>query len=627
MKNIIRVFLLLHGFVYSQQLPLYTSSQLRTSTFVIDGSFSNDEKKVFLSSNETGVFNVNEVTIDTKISRPITKSKTDFCFSIGQLPESNNVLYSSDNGGDENTHIFLTDTNDKTSKDVTPWPNTRNNFIDWSHDKKAFYIASNKRNPQSLDIWKLDTKTFEPKLIFQNDSLYTVSGISKSERYISLAQSITDNIDQLFIYDVAKKTKKEISNGRTANWRSFGFSNNSSKFYYTTNHNAEFKYLMIYDIKTGKSEKLFETNWDIALFELSKKETYRSIFINEDGKNKVLLFNNKTNQLVDFPNFPDGSVSDVIISDSEKKFLITVSSSTSTPNLYVYDITTKKLTKITATQNKEVDENNLVRAQIVRFKSFDGLEIPAILYKPLNANAKNKVPALINVHGGPGGQTRIGFDSNIQYLVNHGYAVLCVNNRGSNGYGKTFFKLDDKDHGNGDLKDCIWGKKWLETQDFIDKDAIGIDGGSYGGTMVLNALCMYPNEFKLGVNRYGVSNFLRTLKNFPAFNDKNAFFSEMGNPYTQDSIHLKKISPIYNYQNINKPLIVFHGANDVRVLQVESDEIVAGLKKNKIPVEYILYPNEGHGFLKRENQIMTDEKTLQFLDQYLKPKKIKLQTN
>lgn len=620
MKNSLFIILFMSGMAYSQKL--YTSDQLRKSFFVYDGSFSNDEKKVLLSSNESGIFNVNEVVIDTKVSRPITTSTTNFCYSIGALPGSDNILYYSDNGGDENIHIFLTDKNGKASKDLTPWPDTRNNFQGWAKDRKVIYITSNKRDPQSLDIWKIDTKTFEPTLLYQNDSLYTVR-VSKSERYLTLAESITDNIDQLFIYDRIEKTKKEISNGKTSNWRSFGFNNDDSKLYYTTNNNAEFNYLMVYDVKTGLSEKLFQTNWDVALFELSKNETYRAVFVNEDGKNKVYIFDNKTNKPILFPEIKDGSIYDVIISDSEKKFLITVASSTSTPNLYVYDIDTKKLTKITSTQNKEVNENDLVQAEIIRYKSFDGLEIPAIFYKPLKASKTNKVPAIVNVHGGPGGQTRIGLSPNIQYLVNYGYAVLCVNNRGSSGYGKTFFSLDDKDHGNGDLKDCIWGKKWLEKQDFIDKDAIGIDGGSYGGTMVLNALAKYPNEFKVGVDRFGVSNFIRTLKKFPAFNDKNAFFAEMGNPYTADSIHLKETSPILHYKNINKPLLIFHGANDVRVLQVESDEIVSGLRKKGVPVEYVIYPDEGHGFQKRENQITTDEKTLLFLDKYLKPKKSK----
>ena len=209
----------------------------------------------------------------------------------------------------------------------------------------------------------------------------------------------------------------------------------------------------------------------------------------------------------------------------------------------------------------------------------------------------------------------------IQYLVNHGYAVLAINNRGSSGYGKTFYKLDNKDHGYGDLKDCLWAKKWLSQQSYIDSNAIGIEGGSYGGNMVLNAMCMHPNEFKAGVDLFGVANWIRTLNSIPPYWEafRKALYIEMGDPSTSDSILLKKTSPLFNYQSINKPLIVFQGENDVRVLKVESDEIVEGVKKNGVPVEYIVYPGEGHGFTKKENLITTDEKTLAFLEKYLKP--------
>nr|NKQ94593.1 prolyl oligopeptidase family serine peptidase [Escherichia coli] len=176
----------------------------------------------------------------------------------------------------------------------------------------------------------------------------------------------------------------------------------------------------------------------------------------------------------------------------------------------------------------------------------------------------------------------------IQYLVNHGYAVLAINNRGSSGYGKTFYKLDNKQHGYGDLNDCIWAKKWLASQSYIDANAIGIYGGSYGGNMVLNALCLHPDEFKAGVDLFGVANWLRTLKSIPTYWEsfRKALYEEMGDPYTKDSLLLKATSPLYNYQKIKKPLIVFQGANDVRVLKIESDEIVAGVEKNGVPVEY-----------------------------------------
>ena len=134
----------------------------------------------------------------------------------------------------------------------------------------------------------------------------------------------------------------------------------------------------------------------------------------------------------------------------------------------------------------------MVSAEVVRYKSFDGLEIPAIYYKPHNATAEDKVPALVWVHGGPGGQSRVGYFSLIQYLVNHGYAILAVNNRGSSGYGKTFYKMDDLNHGDKDLQDCIYGKKWLASQDYIDGERIGIIGGSYGGYMTMAAMTFTP---------------------------------------------------------------------------------------------------------------------------------------
>ena len=392
--------------------------------------------------------------------------------------------------------------------------------------------------------------------------------------------------------------------------------------YYVTNDGSEFSYLVRYNIQTGKADKVYESKWDVVNMNLSENEKYHTVFINEDGKNKVILFDHATNTPISFPEIKDGDVLNVNISNSEKKMLLTVGSSTSPPNLFLYNVENKELKQLTSTLNKAIDQNDLVKAEVVRFKSFDGKEIPAIYYKPLQASKENKVGALVWVHGGPGGQSRVGFSNSIQYLVNHGYAVLAVNNRGSSGYGKAYYKMDNKDHSNGDLKDCVWGKKWLAQQNYIDSSAIGIYGGSYGGCMVLGALAFQPDEFKVGVDLFGVANWIRTLRSIPPYWEANrkALYEELGDPNSADSVRLKSISPLFNYQKITKPLIVFQGANDVRVLQAESDEIVAGVKKNGVPVEYVLYPDEGHGFVKKENQITTSKRTLEFLDKHLKPK-------
>jgi len=277
-------------------------------------------------------------------------------------------------------------------------------------------------------------------------------------------------------------------------------------------------------------------------------------------------------------------------------------------------------TRLTHSLNKEINEADLVAGEVIRYPSYDGLEIPAILYKPLEASTKNKVPALLMIHGGPGGQSRLGFSSRTQYLVNHGYAVLAVNNRGSSGYGKTFYNLDNQRHGEDDLMDCVKSKEFLAGLGYIDMDKVGIMGGSYGGYMVMAALTYQPEEFTVGVNLFGVTNWLRTLKSIPPYWEsfRKALYDELGDPFTDDSLRLHQISPLFHAQHVTKPLMVLQGANDPRVLQVESDEIVAAVKENGVPVEYVIFDDEGHGFVKKENQIEGYGKILAFLDKYLK---------
>ena len=179
--------------------------------------------------------------------------------------------------------------------------------------------------------------------------------------------------------------------------------------------------------------------------------------------------------------------------------------------------------------------------------------------------------------------------------------------------------MDNRNHGDKDLKDCVWGKKWLASQPDIDGNKVGIYGGSYGGFMALAGIIQYPQEFAVGVDLFGVTNWVRTLKSIPPYWEsfRTALYDEMGDPAT-DSVRLRTISPLFNTDKIKTPLLVLQGSNDPRVLQVESDEIVAGAKKNGVPVEYVLFPDEGHGFVKKENQMKAAEVTLKFLNEHLR---------
>jgi len=225
------------------------------------------------------------------------------------------------------------------------------------------------------------------------------------------------------------------------------------------------------------------------------------------------------------------------------------------------------------------------------------------------------------VHGGPGGQTRVGYSPLIQFLVNHGYVVLGINNRGSSGYGKTFLASDDKKHGREPLWDCVEAKRYLASLPYVDASRVGIIGGSYGGYMVLAALAFRPAVFDVGVDIFGVSNWLRTLRSMPAWWEaqRQALYDEVGDP-ERDIELLRAASPLFHADKIRRPLLVLQGANDPRVLKLESDEIVAAVKRNGVPVEYLVFPDEGHGFTKKKNQVAGYGAVLKFLDAHLRDK-------
>ena len=203
--------------------------------------------------------------------------------------------------------------------------------------------------------------------------------------------------------------------------------------------------------------------------------------------------------------------------------------------------------------------------------------------------------------------------------MNHGYAVLGINNRGSSGYGRTFFTADDRKHGREPLQDCVEGKNFLAGLPYVDRDRVGIIGGSYGGYMTLAALAFRPEEFAVGVDIFGVSNWLRTLEGMPPWWEaqRRALYEEVGDP-VRDRELLRAISPVFHADKIRRPLMVLQGKNDPRVIKPESDDIVAAVKKNGVPVAYVVFDDEGHGFTKKRNQIEGYRAVLNFLDRHLK---------
>ncbi|MCE7926060.1 MAG: S9 family peptidase [Haliscomenobacteraceae bacterium CHB4] len=602
-----------------REVKQYTIEQFYKTKATGAGVFSPDEQKLLVHTNESGIFNLYEINLADGSKKALTNSTTESFFAIDYVPGTGEVLYSADKGGNENTHIFLLKA-DGTSQDLTAGEKEKAQFSDWSKDKKSFWYSSNKRDLRFFDLYKMDVGTWKASLVYENKEGYGISGVSKYGDWLALSKPITTSENQLFLYDLKNKQLKEISDpAQPGSYDASGFSADGKTFYFTTDVGKEFAYLVQYDLASGARTTTYETNWDVMYSYQSENGKYQVIGINEDGKNKLVV-RDAAGKDVAFPAIPDGDVTAVNVSPSEKMMRLSVGTSKSPNDLYTYNFETKELKRLTNNASPEINPDDLATASVVRFKSFDGQEIPAIYYKPLTASANNKVPALVWVHGGPGGQSRVGYSSFIQYLVNHGYAVLMVNNRGSSGYGKSFYKMDDRNHGDKDLKDCIYGKKYLQTLDYVDGEKIGIIGGSYGGYMTMAAMTFAPDEFKVGVNIFGVTNWLRTLKSIPPYWEsfRKALYAELGDPYTADSVRLYNISPLFHAQNVKNPVMVLQGANDPRVLQVESDEIVAAVKKNNVPVEYVVFPDEGHGFVKKENEMKGYSGVLTFLDKHLK---------
>ncbi|MFL5392983.1 MAG: alpha/beta fold hydrolase, partial [Myxococcales bacterium] len=401
-----------------------------------------------------------------------------------------------------------------------------------------------------------------------------------------------------------------------------GFDPTNAALFLRTDEGSEFAYVRKYVLATGKLEDVEKASWDVMYTTFSWNGKYRVTAINDDGRTVVHLRDGKTDKEIALPKMPEGDITSVSFSRSERLMSFYASSDRSPSNLYVLDFPTGKVTRLTDTLSKEIDPEDLVASEVVRFKSFDGMAVPNIYYKPLDASPEHKAPALVWVHGGPGGQTRKGYSALIQYLVNHGYVVLGINNRGSSGYGKTFFTADDQKHGREPLWDCVEAKKWLSAQPYVDGKKIGIIGGSYGGYMVLAALAFQPEVFDVGVDIFGVSNWLRTLQSIPPYWEsfRLALYKEIGDP-VKDEAMLKANSPLFHADKIRRPLLVLQGQNDPRVIKPESDEIVDAVKKNHVPVEYVVFPDEGHGFTKKANEVRAYSTTLEFLDKYLRAEK------
>jgi dipeptidyl aminopeptidase/acylaminoacyl peptidase len=603
-----------------RQVKQYTIDQFLANTAYGGASFSPDGRKILLSSNETGVFNVFSIPLDGGKPAQLTDSKVNAVQAIGYFPHDERFLYTSDQGGNEKNHIYVQSPDGKV-QDLTPGDNLKADFYGWAPDEKSFFLGSNERDAKAFDVYEMTADGYQRTLLYKNEGGYLPTGISPDRRYVALAKIVSNAASDIYLYDRTTSKLTQIAQGLEGKTQisnqAQDFSPDSKTLYYTTDKGSEFAYLLRYDLATGKRTEVLRPKWDVVGAGFSHDGRWFTVSINNDAKTELRVFEAAGMKPVKLPAI-QANINGVIFQPHGSQMAF-YAEAAGPRDLYVSDLKTGKIRQLTHALNPAIDPGDLAPAQVVRFKSYDGVEIPGLLYRPLGASPSAKVPGVVSVHGGPGGQSRIGYSGLTQYLVNHGYAVYSINNRGSSGYGKTFYAMDDRKHGEADLDDCVASKKMLAATGWVDPGRIGILGGSYGGYMVLAALAFRPREFAAGVDLFGVSNWLRTLESIPAWwgPERDALYAEIGDPKA-DADYLKKISPLFHADQIERPLIVLQGENDPRVLKAESQEIVDEVKKKGVPVEFLLFPNEGHGFARKETQEKAFKATLDFLDKYLK---------
>jgi dipeptidyl aminopeptidase/acylaminoacyl peptidase len=603
----------------ADEVPEYSIEDFLATTNLQGASFSPDASRVLVSSDATGVYNAYAVPTDGGDPARLTHSTDQAVRVVSYFPADERFLYLANQGGDELDHLYVREVDGRVV-DLTPGDKLKAAFAGWAQDDRSFFVVSTERDRRFFDVYEVAADGYRRTLFYQDDLGLELADISPDKRYLAFTKPIGTSDSDVLLYDRQTGEMRTVTTheGPVENVPQV-FSPDGRSLYYTTEEGAEFKYLMRYDLASAQRSEVLRTDWDVEYAAFSRLGEYLVVAINRDARNELRLFRPADLAPVPLPELPGLDIERVHFSRDAGALAFYANSSRQPRNLYLYDLQGSAPRLLTRSLSPRIDPRHLADAEVVRLASFDGVEVPGLLYRPLGASPENQVPALVWVHGGPGGQSRMGYDGLLQYLVNHGYAVFAINNRGSSGYGKTFYRMDDRNHGQGDLGDCVAGKQMLAATGWVNPQKIGILGGSYGGYMVLAALTFKPEEFALGVDIFGVSNWERTLASIPPWWEtmRRALYQEIGDP-AADREYLRRISPLFHARNIVRPLMVLQGANDPRVLKVESDEIVAAAEANGVPVEYLVFDDEGHGFQKKANRERAYRAILEFLDRHLK---------
>ncbi len=533
------------------------------------------------------------------------------------------ILYLKDTGGDENFKLFGINIDGSNFKSFTNFEGVRTTIIDDLEDiDNEIIIGLNKRNNEVFDPYRLNTDTGEMTMLAENPGNIQ-EWITDHDGKLRAAVAI-DGTDAslLFRENENEEFKKIITTNFKESVDPHFFTFDNKNIYASSNLGRDKKAIVIVDLNTGKEiEKLYEDpEYDVDGLYYSHKRKVLTTIAYTTWKRKQIFLDDERKNLQSNLEKHLGAELEISLSSMDKaegKFIVRTYSDRTLGAYYFYDSTSDSIVKI-AELSPWLNNKVLARMKPVEYKSRDGLTIHGYLTLPENSEPKN-LPVVINPHGGPWARDSWGYDSEVQFLANRGYAVLQMNFRGSLGYGRKFWEISFKQWGKKMQDDITDGAEWLVKEGIADPKSIAIYGGSYGGYAVLAGLCFTPDVYCCGIDYVGVSNIFTLLETIPPYWKPllEMEYEMLGHP-EKDKELFTEISPVFHAGNIKVPLFIAQGANDPRVNKNESDQMVEAMKNRGLEVEYMVKDNEGHGFHNEENRFDFYRAMENFLDKHLK---------
>lgn len=532
--------------------------------------------------------------------------------------DGKSFVYSRDVGGREAWQLYRFDLATGRSTMLTDG-RSRNELGPWSHRAGRLAFSSTARNGKDFDLWVMDVADpASAKRVLDVEGQWNVLDWSPDDTRLLVQQQVSVSEVRLFVLELATNKLTPIAlPGKVEAWSSASFLPDGNRLLAITDGGGEFARLVTVDLATGaRTEHTTAIPWDVEQYTTSLDGKHLSFTVNEGGRSALYLSTPRQPGKYKRIDTPSGVISSMGFDLASKRLGLTLTTAQATSDIFVLDPKRPRLERWTHSELGGLDSASFVIPELIKYPSFDKLEVPAWVYRP--RSRKGPSPVLIVIHGGPEGQTQDRFSSNIQYWVNElGITVIAPNVRGSTGYGRTYVGLDNGMKRHESVADIGALLDWIATQPDMDKERVGVSGGSYGGFMVLASLVAYPDRLRCGVDSVGISNFVSFLENTEGYR-RDLRRVEYGDERIPEMrAYLETVSPLNKVDSIVDPLFVVQGANDPRVPQSEAEQIVRSLRERDRTVWYLLAKDEGHGFRKKVNRDYLARATTVFLERYL----------